>query len=212
MTKPYRIKHKASGYFYQRYNGSNLGKKGKVYMNNQSPLTMCDNEKFIRIQIRHNTLAYKALRDMLSKYVIGKDDECEWNSTSYRVPKSEFEKEELQCMKSIFSMFAYWDRVHQFPDGHIKVENNLAWRRKHMHFRSSNKKIPFQRMKKETRNVVVLDWEDKIKLQQFIEDLEQISETYQSPCKELTGINNTIYYLKTIEEAINQRMKLKKIE
>lgn len=56
---------------------------------------------------------------------------------------------------------------------------------------------------KETRNVVILDWEDKIKLQQFIEDLEQISETYQSPCKELTGINNTIYYLKTIEEAIN---------
>lgn len=46
-------------------------------------------------------------------------------------------------MKSIFSMFAYWDRVHQFPDGHIKVENILAWRRKHMHFRSSNKKIPF---------------------------------------------------------------------
>ena len=68
-------------------------------MNNQSPLTMCDNENFIRIQIRHNTLAYKALRDMLSKYAIGKDDECEWHSTSYRVPKSEFEKEELQLMK-----------------------------------------------------------------------------------------------------------------
>lgn len=58
-------------------------------------------------------------------------------------------------------------------------------------------------MKKETRNVVVLDWEDKIKLQQFIKDLEQISETYQRPCKELIGINNTIYYLKTIEEEIN---------
>lgn len=28
-------------------------------------------------------------------------------------------------MKSIFSMFAYWDRVHQFPDGHIKVESNF---------------------------------------------------------------------------------------
>ena len=69
MAKPYRIKHKASGYFYQRYNGSNLGKKGKVYMNNQSPLTMCDNENFIRIQIRHNTLAYKALRDTFAKYV-----------------------------------------------------------------------------------------------------------------------------------------------
>lgn len=99
MVKPYRIKHKDSGYFYQRYNGSNLGKKGKVYMNNQSPLTMCDNENFIRIQIRHNTLAYKALRDTLAKYVIGKDDECEWHSTYYRVPKSEFEKEELQLMK-----------------------------------------------------------------------------------------------------------------
>lgn len=95
MIKPYRIKHKVSGYFYQRYNGSNLGKKGKVYMNNQSPLTMCDNENFIRIQIRHNTLAYKALRNMLSKYAIGKDDENEWHSTSYRVPKSEFEKEVL---------------------------------------------------------------------------------------------------------------------
>lgn len=58
-------------------------------------------------------------------------------------------------------------------------------------------------MKEETRKVVVLDWQDKIKLQQCIEDLEQISETYQNPCKELTGINNTLYYLKTIEEKIN---------
>ena len=43
----------------------------------------------------HNTLAYKALRDMLFKYDICKYDEYEWHSTSYRVPKSEFEKEEL---------------------------------------------------------------------------------------------------------------------
>lgn len=58
-------------------------------------------------------------------------------------------------------------------------------------------------MKEETRKVVVLGLEDKIKLQQSIRDLEQISETYQRPCKELTGINNTLYYLKTIEEKIN---------
>lgn len=58
-------------------------------------------------------------------------------------------------------------------------------------------------MKKETRNVVVLDWEDKIKLQQAIKDLEQVANTYQNPCKELTSINNTVYYLKTIEEKIN---------
>ena len=50
---------------------------------------------------------------------------------------------QLQRMKSIFSMFAYWDRVHQFPDGHIKVENNLAWWRKHMHIRNSKKKYLF---------------------------------------------------------------------
>ena len=58
-------------------------------------------------------------------------------------------------------------------------------------------------MKKETRNVVVLDWEDKIKLQQFIEDLEQISETYQSPCHNRTCIGNTLHYLEIIEEKIN---------
>lgn len=58
-------------------------------------------------------------------------------------------------------------------------------------------------MKEETRKVVVLDWEDKIKLQQVVKDLEQVANTYQNPCKELTSINNTIYYLKTIEEKIN---------
>jgi len=58
-------------------------------------------------------------------------------------------------------------------------------------------------MKEETRKVVVLDWEDKIKLQQVVKDLEQVAHTYQNPCKELTSISNTIYYLKTIEEKIN---------
>lgn len=58
-------------------------------------------------------------------------------------------------------------------------------------------------MKEETRKVVVLDWEDKIKLQQDIKDLEQVADTYQKLCKELTSINNTIYYLKTIESKIN---------
>lgn len=58
-------------------------------------------------------------------------------------------------------------------------------------------------MKEETRKVVVLDLEDKIKLQQVIKDLEQVADTYQSPCKELTGINNTLYYLKTIGEKID---------
>ena len=58
-------------------------------------------------------------------------------------------------------------------------------------------------MKEETRKVVVLDWEDKIKLQPIIKELERIYETYQSPCKDRLNIGNAIYYLKRIEEKIN---------
>lgn len=58
-------------------------------------------------------------------------------------------------------------------------------------------------MKEETRKVVVLDWEDKIKLQQVIKDLEKVADAYKSICKDVTIINNTLYYLKTIEEKIN---------
>lgn len=58
-------------------------------------------------------------------------------------------------------------------------------------------------MKKETRNVVVLDWEDKIKLQPIIKDLEEVANSYSTCCKDATIIKNTLYYLKTIEEKIN---------
>ena len=58
-------------------------------------------------------------------------------------------------------------------------------------------------MKEETRKVVVLDWEDKIELQQVIKNLEQVSETYQSFSKELTVISNTLSYLKRIDDSIN---------
>lgn len=58
-------------------------------------------------------------------------------------------------------------------------------------------------MKEETRKVVVLDWEDKIKLQPIIKELERVYETYQSPCKDRLSIGNAIYYLRKIEEKIN---------
>lgn len=58
-------------------------------------------------------------------------------------------------------------------------------------------------MKEEIRKVVVLDMEDKIKLQQFIKDLTSIYETYQSSCHNRTCIGNTLHYLKIIEEKIN---------
>lgn len=47
MVKPYRIKHKASGLYYQpAINHSNLSKKGKVYMTNnwKSSLLLCSKE------------------------------------------------------------------------------------------------------------------------------------------------------------------------
>lgn len=92
MVKPYRIKHKASGYFYQPFDGStNLGKDGKVYYTRRSPLTI--NQYPFRIKIRHSSSVYKRLRDMLAKYVVGKDDNL--GATIYSIPKSEFEKEEL---------------------------------------------------------------------------------------------------------------------
>lgn len=60
-----------------------------------------------------------------------------------------------------------------------------------------------QDMKEETRNVVILDWEDKIKLQQIIKDLEQIANSYDNGCKDAVTIKNTLYYLQVIEEKIN---------
>lgn len=58
-------------------------------------------------------------------------------------------------------------------------------------------------MKEETRKVVVLDMEDKIKLQKFIKDLEQIYNNYESSSHERPRIGNILYYLQTIEEKIN---------
>lgn len=57
-------------------------------------------------------------------------------------------------------------------------------------------------MKEETRKVVVLDWEDKIKLQQIIKDLRELASSYNSVCKDTISIGNTLYYLQTIEEKI----------
>ena len=57
-------------------------------------------------------------------------------------------------------------------------------------------------MKEETRKVVILDWEDKIRLQPIIKELGRIYETY-NPCKDRVSIGDALYYLKRIEEKIN---------
>ena len=57
-------------------------------------------------------------------------------------------------------------------------------------------------MKEETRKVVVLDWEDKIKLQQIIKDLRELADSYNSVCKDVTTIGNILHYLEMINEKI----------
>lgn len=90
MVKPYRIKHKASGLYYQpTRNYSNLGKNGKVYMTNNSPLLANYGYDYISISVRKGTKEHKKLMPL--KCV----KRCYGAKVCYRVPKSEFEKEEL---------------------------------------------------------------------------------------------------------------------
>ena len=93
MTKPYRIKHKASGlYYHPARNHSNLGKNGKVYMANNSPLLANDGYDHISISVRKGTKVHNILeKEMPLKGV----EEFFGKAVYYRVPKSEFEKEEL---------------------------------------------------------------------------------------------------------------------
>lgn len=60
-----------------------------------------------------------------------------------------------------------------------------------------------QNMREETRNVVVLDWEDKIKLQPIIKNLEELVSSYSSGHKDAITVRNTLHYLKIIDEKIS---------
>ena len=93
MTKPYRIRHKASGLYYQPANNhSNLSKKGKVYMASNSPLLANYGYDYIAISVRKGTKVHDILeKEMPLKGV----DEYFGNAVYYCVPKSEFEKEKL---------------------------------------------------------------------------------------------------------------------
>lgn len=93
MTKHYRIKHKASGLYYQpSRNHCNLSKNGKVYMTNSSPLLANYGYDYIAISVRKGTKVH----DILEKEMPLKGIERSYSAeVCYRVPKSEFEKEEL---------------------------------------------------------------------------------------------------------------------
>lgn len=93
MVKPYRIKHKASGLYYQpSRNHSNLGKNGKVYMANNSPLLANYGYDYISISVRKGTKVHNILEKLMPLKGVKRSYGAE---VCYRVPKSEFEKEEL---------------------------------------------------------------------------------------------------------------------
>lgn len=96
MAKPYRIKHKASGLYYKpSINHINLSKNGKVYMTNNSPLLANDGYDYIPISVKKGT----KIHNILEKSLPLKGVECFYGTAVwYKVPKSEFEKEELQRM------------------------------------------------------------------------------------------------------------------
>lgn len=86
--KPYRIKHKASGLYYQpTVNGNNLSKTGKVYLTKNNVLNGTDT--FVYISLGEQGRLYKEYRKFFPtlkpdhRYLIG------------RVLKTEFEIEEL---------------------------------------------------------------------------------------------------------------------
>lgn len=93
MVKPYRIKHKASGLYYQpASNHCNLSKNGKVYTKNNSLLMLNNSYDYIDISVRKGTKVHDILeKEMPLKGV----DEFFGMAVYYRVPKSEFEKEDL---------------------------------------------------------------------------------------------------------------------
>lgn len=86
--KPYRIKHKASGLYYQpTINGNNLSKAGKVYLTKNNVLN--GTGAFVFISLNEQGRLYKKYAKFfptLSSYHL---------YMTGRIPKTEFEKEEL---------------------------------------------------------------------------------------------------------------------
>ena len=86
--KPYRIKHKATGLYYQPLvNGNNLSKTGKVYLNGMDVLNGTDN--YIFISFNPSSKLYNDYKSFFP--------DCRYCSSllTCRVLKTELKKEEL---------------------------------------------------------------------------------------------------------------------
>lgn len=86
--KPYRIKHKASGLYYQpTCNGNNLSKTGKVYLTKNNVLNGTDT--FVYVSLNERGRIYKEYGKFFP--TLNPDDLY----LICRIPKTEFEIEEL---------------------------------------------------------------------------------------------------------------------
>lgn len=79
-------------YYQPAINHSNLGKNGKVYMANNSPLLANYGYDYISISVRKGTKLHNILEKLMPLKGVKRSYGAE---VCYRVPKSEFKKEEL---------------------------------------------------------------------------------------------------------------------
>ena len=89
--KPYRIKHKPTGLYYQpSANGNNLSRQGRVYLTNANPFSMNRGANYIWVSLQQSSRIYKNYLKFFPdlKY-------CGAGGETCRVPKSDFEIEYL---------------------------------------------------------------------------------------------------------------------
>lgn len=87
--KPYRIKHIPTGLYYKP-GEVNLSKNGKVYMTSGNILTYTDNP-YVIVSTRVASKIYKETKD----YIAWVSQTYDRNLMVARIPKNQFEKEEL---------------------------------------------------------------------------------------------------------------------
>lgn len=94
--KPYRLKHKPSGLYYQPVTkgGNNLGKNGKVYLTEHHNGLTGERDPML-VKVKGNSIAYKLTKDVLAW------EDCKWerNSKVCYIPHSDFERENISDLE-----------------------------------------------------------------------------------------------------------------
>lgn len=90
--RPYRIKHKPTGLYYQPIaNGNNLSERGKIYLTNNNPL-INRGADYIGVGMRTSSKTYRKYKEKLLEL----DDECCSGKIWGRIEKGKFEIEYIK--------------------------------------------------------------------------------------------------------------------